>query len=164
MILGSTGAINVLLDITIKDSKGNTIKKIETFSDRFGVFKIDNFRIPNDAIVGTWEVFAKSGGNFNSFEFIVSGEKENVSISTDKSNYNQGEMLNIQGDGARQSATVIIKIYDSDGGLVDQLNITATSKGSFATIWKISELEEGEYDILADDGSTNATTTFSIVP
>ena len=73
-------------------------------------------------------------------------------------------MLNIQGDGARQSATVIIKIYDSDGGLVDQLNITATSKGSFATIWKISELEEGEYEILADDGSTNATTTFSIVP
>ena len=46
LILGNTGAINVLLDITITDSNEKVIKKIETFSDRFGVFKIDNFRIP----------------------------------------------------------------------------------------------------------------------
>ena len=51
LILGSTGAINVLLDVTISDPNGKTIKKIETFSDRFGVFKLYNFRIPLDASI-----------------------------------------------------------------------------------------------------------------
>ena len=45
LILGSTGAINVLLDVTISDPNGKTIKKIETFSDRFGVFKVDNLSL-----------------------------------------------------------------------------------------------------------------------
>ena len=35
LILGNTGAINVLLDITITDSNEKVIKKIETFSDKF---------------------------------------------------------------------------------------------------------------------------------
>ena len=72
LILGSTGAINVLLDITISDPDGKTIK-IETFSDRFGVFKADNFRIPLDATIGTWNINAKSGGNFKilNFQFLV---------------------------------------------------------------------------------------------
>ena len=64
LILGNTGAINVLLDITISDPNGKIIKKIETFSDKFGVFKIDNFRIPLDAVIGEWTINAKSGGNF----------------------------------------------------------------------------------------------------
>ena len=33
LILGNTGSINVLLDITIQDSNGDVVKKIETFSD-----------------------------------------------------------------------------------------------------------------------------------
>ena len=58
LILGNTGSINVLLDVTISDSNGNVIKKIETFSDRFGVFKIDNFRIPSDGQPGMWTINA----------------------------------------------------------------------------------------------------------
>ena len=78
LILGSTGAINVLLDITISDPDGKTIKKIETFSDRFGVFKVDNFRIPLDATIGKWNINAKSGGNFKDMEFSVSGENKEL--------------------------------------------------------------------------------------
>ena len=163
LILGSTGAINVLLDITITDSDGKTIKKIETFSDRFGVFKVDNFRIPIDATLGTWTINAKSGGNFKLTEFQVSGENQELVIFTDKENYNTNELMNISGSGARFSATVTMKIFDSESVKISELNITAKSNGEYVTIWRIpADLEIGEYEITADDGASNTSIKFKI--
>jgi len=163
LILGSTGAINVLLDITISDPDGKTIKKIETFSDRFGVFKVDNFRIPLDAMIGKWNINAKSGGNFKDVEFSVSGENKELEIFTDKSNYNTNELMNLSGSGARLSATVTIKIFDSEGIKIDELNITAKSNGEYLTMWRIpADLESGEYEITIDDGASNTSTRFTI--
>ena len=163
LILGNTGAINVLLDITISDSEGKVIKKIETFSDRFGVFKIDNFRIPADGELGIWKVNAKSGGNFKETEFSVSGENEPLSIMIKKSSYDTNELMDISGSGARMSATVTIKIFDSEGIKVDELNITAKSYGEYLTIWRIpADLESGEYEMTVDDGASNTSLKFSI--
>ena len=163
LILGSTGAINVLLDITITDPNGNVIKKIETFSDRFGVFKIDNFRVPMDSTLGIWKVNAKSGGNFNETEFSVSGDNKELDVFTDKSNYNTNELMNLSGSGARLSATVTIKIFDSEGIKIDELNITAKSNGEYLTMWQIpADLESGEYEITVDDGASNTSTKFTI--
>ena len=163
LILGNTGAINVLLDVTITDSEGKVIKKIETFSDRFGVFKIDNFRIPLDATIGTWNINAKSGGNFKDIGFSVSGENKELVIFTDKSNYNTNELMNLSGSGARLSATVTIKIFDSEGIEIGELNITAKSNGEYLTMWQIpADLESGEYEITADDGASNTSTKFTI--
>ena len=163
LILGNTGAINVLLDITISDPDGKTIKKIETFSDRFGVFKVDNFRIPLDATIGKWNVNAKSGGNFKDVEFSVSGENQELELFTDKSNYNTNELMDISGSGARQSATVTIKIFDSENIKIDELNITAKNNGEYLTIWKIpADMESGEYTLSADDGASNTSIKFII--
>ena len=163
LILGSTGAINVLLDITISDPDGKVIKKIQTFSDRFGVFKVDNFRIPIDAITGQWNVNAKSGGNFKDIEFSVTGENKELEIFTDKENYNTNELMNLSGTGARLSATVTIKIFDSEGVEIDELNITAKSNGEYLTMWQIpADLENGEYEITVDDGASNTSTKFTI--
>ena len=61
------------------------------------------------------------------------------------------------------SATITIKMFDSDGIEVAELNITAKSDGDYATIWQIPiELTAGEYQILADDGATNFSTLFTI--
>ncbi len=163
LILGNTGAINILLDITISDPDGKIIKKIETFSDRFGVFKVDNFRIPVDATIGKWNINAKSGGNFKDIEFSVSGENKELEIFTDKSNYNTNELMNLSGSGARLSATVTIKIFDSEGIEIDELNITAKSNGEYLTMWQIpADLESGEYEITIDDGASNTSTKFTI--
>jgi len=163
LILGNTGSINVLLDITILDSNGTIIKKVETFSDRFGVFKIDNFRIPSDGETGTWTVNAKSGGNFNEYEFVVKGEVEILTVSTSKNSYNINETITFSGSGARSSATVTLKIFDSQGGNVDELNINAKSNGEYITIWQIPvDLEAGEYEVTVDDGASNARTVFTI--
>ena len=153
----------MLLDITISDPDGKTIKKIETFSDRFGVFKVDNFRIPLDATIGTWNINAKSGGNFKDIEFSVSGENKELAIFTDKSNYNTNELMNLSGSGARLSATVTIKIFDSEGIKIDELNITAKNNGEYLTMWQIpADLESGEYEITVDDGASNSSTKFTI--
>ncbi len=163
LILGNTGAINVLLDITIKDSDGKTIKKIETFSDRFGVFKIDNFRIPLDANLGEWTINAKSGGNFKEAQFSVSGEDKELVIITEKSRYDTNELMNISGSGARISATVTIKIFDTEGTTIQELNITAKNNGEYLTMWQIpADLESGEYNMTADDGASNTSTKFTI--
>tara|TARA_B100000029_G_scaffold403663_1_gene403497 strand:- start:179 stop:2299 length:2121 start_codon:yes stop_codon:yes gene_type:complete len=163
LILGSTGATNVLLDITISDPNGTIIKKIETFSDKFGVFKIDNVRVPSDAKAGDWKINAKSGGNFKDAIFTVVGEQEKMSVNLDKEGYQIGEIMNINGSGARMSATITIKIFDSEGGEVSELNITAKSNGEFLTMWKIpEELELGDYEVIVDDGVNNSIIKFTI--
>ncbi len=163
LILGNTGAVNVLLDISIRDSSGSVIKKIDTFSDKFGVFKVDNFRIPVDGEIGEWEVEVKSGGNFNRVEFKVVGEDEGLTVELNKTNYNIGEMVEITGDGARMSSTVTLSIYDSNDERIDRLNITAKSDGGFSTIWLVStELESGEYEIRVDDGAENTSIKFNV--
>ena len=163
LILGNTGAINVLLDVTITDSTGKIIKKYETFSDRFGLFKIDSFRVPLDGKLGEWKINAKSGGNFKESIFNVTGETSILDITTDKSNYEPNEIMTIEGTGARLSATVTIKIFDSEGNELDELNITAKSNGEYLTIWQIpADVTDGEYEITADDGATNTSTKFKI--
>ena len=163
LILGNTGAINVLLDITISDPDGKIIKKIETFSDRFGVFKIDNFRIPIDGELGKWMVTAKSGGNFKETEFSVSGENTELGIFVDKSNYEANELMNISGSGSRSSATITIKIFDSEGIEISKLNITAKSDGEYLTMWQIpANIASGVYEMTADDGASNTSIIFTI--
>jgi len=161
LILGSTDAINVLLDITIMDPNGKTIKRIDTFSDRFGVFKIDNFRIPADGKLGVWTINAKSGGNFDSVEFTVLGDSDELVVKLDKDNYNSSEMMNISGTGA--DATVSLKIFNSDGDRINELNIIPKDNGEFATIWMIpSDIIPGEYEIIADDGIRNVSIKFTV--
>jgi len=163
LILGKTGATNVLLDITISDPNDTIIKKIETFSDKTGVFKIDNIRIPVDGVIGEWTINAKSGGNFKESKFFVIGLENNFIILTDKINYNANDMINISGSGARMSATVILSIFDSDGDKVDKLNIVATKKGDYLTMWKIPrDIEFGEYEIKASDGIEEISTRIII--
>ena len=163
LILGNTGANNVLLDVTITDPDGKIIKRIETFSDKFSVFKVDNFRIPSDAVDGIWNINVKSGGNFSNTSFVVTTENQGLTVSLNKKEYNIGEMVNILGTGARMSATVTIGIYDSENILIDELNITAKSNGEFSTIWLVPvDLEEGEYELRFDDGAGNTNFTFTV--
>ena len=149
--------------MTISDSNGNVIKKIDTFSDRFGVFKIDNFRIPSDGQPGIWTINAKSGGNFKETQLKVIGQDLGLVISLDKTNYDTSEIVNISGSGARISATVTMKIFDMNGDKVDELNITAKSNGEYLTMWKIPPtFESGEYEITVDDGASNTSIKFNI--
>ena len=84
-------------------------------------------------------------------------------IFTDKTNYDTNELMNISGSGARSSATVTIKIFDSDEIKISELNITAKKNGDYSTIWQIpANLENDEYKMTVDDGASNASVKFII--
>ena len=70
LILGDTSS-NVLLTVTMIDPNGDEIKIKETFSDKNGKISESSFRIPSDAIPGTWKINAKSGSNFVNTEIQV---------------------------------------------------------------------------------------------
>ena len=163
LIIGNTEKVGVLLDVTINDPNGKTIRTFETFSDKFGVFKIDNFKIPMDGKQGVWKINAKSGGNFSTTEFLVLGDSSDMIINLNKNNYNIGELVNISGSGVVNSATVTIRIFDFTDEEIDKLNITAKGNGEYLTIWKISkDLIAGEYEMVAADGKNTASIKFII--
>ena len=84
-------------------------------------------------------------------------------IFTDKTNYDTNELMNISGSGARSSATVTIKIFDSNEIKIGELNITAKNNGEYSTIWQIpADLEDDEYRMTVDDGASNASVKFII--
>ena len=96
-------------------------------------------------------------------EFTVSGENKELELLLDKSDYNTNELMNISGSGARFSATVTLKIFDSEGIEISELNITAKSNGEYLTMWQIpADLESGEYEITVDDGASNTSIKFTI--
>ncbi|MBC8251360.1 MAG: hypothetical protein H8E89_07225 [Candidatus Nitrosopelagicus sp.] len=161
LILGNTATSNVLLDITIIDPTGKTIKKYETYSDQNG-FKIDNFRIPIDGETGVWKIGTKSGSNFSQIEFSVLGNSDILILILDKDIYKTNDVVAIEGSGAR-SASISLKIINSLGEKVVELNITGTNEGKFTTFWQIPiESPVGEYEMIADDGIRNTTTNFTI--
>ena len=163
LILGNTGSVNVLLDVTITDSNGTVIKRIETFSDKEGIFKIDNFRIPVEAEPGEWTINVKSGGNFKETSFTVKTTEMEFQVKLDKTNYRVNEFMNISGSGARLSATVTVSIIDSEGSMIEELNISAKNDGEYITVWKIpTYLIPGEYGITVDDGASNTSVKFNI--
>ena len=162
LILGKTSVKNVLLTITISNSSEEIIKKVETFSDKTGVFKIDNFRIPADGEIGVWTVDVKSGANFNEMKFEVTSNMNIMTISLNKDTYTNSETISIIGSGATGS-TLSIKIFDLDGEKIDELNVIAKNSGEFQTYWIIpSDMIAGEYEIRADDGERNISTKFNL--
>ena len=90
-------------------------------------------------------------------------EDKELVIFADRTIYNTNELMDISGSGARQSATVTIKIFDSENVKISELNITAKNNGEYLTIWKIpADMESGEYTLTADDGASNTSTKFTI--
>ena len=56
-----------------------------------------------------------------------------------------------------------MKIFDSEGIEITELNITAKSDGEYVTMWQIpADIETGEYEITVDDGASNTSTKFTI--
>ena len=163
LILGKTDTENVLLDLTIYDSEGITIKKITTFSNQNGVFKMDNFRIPVDGKQGEWSVVAKSGSNFNEASFSVIEQERRLQVFLDKTSYNVNEYVVISGLGGNAGSTITIKIFNSEQVEIIELNVTATGSGEFSTLWLIpADLLTSEYELTVDDGKSNDTIKFTI--
>jgi len=88
--------------------------------------------------------------------------QEPMSVSTDKSSYNYGDMVTIRGQGA-QSYSISIQITSPAGEEITEISTFKTSAGEFSTIWIIPNgLEHGTYTITASDSSQTTQTTITI--
>lgn len=164
LILGRTGN-SAILNVEIVDSSGTIIRTFETFSDKIGTFKIDDFRIPSNADAGKWSVYITSDANTANYDFSVVGIAEGITVSLDKSNrmYNTGEIIKINGKDALLGSSVDISITNSNEIEIEKLNIFPKSDGSFYTIWIIpSSLEAGNYKITVTNNDESDSVTFNV--
>ena len=164
LVIGRTGT-NALLNVEIFDSSGQIVRVLETFSDKTGMFKVDNFRIPNNAEDGEWKVKVSSGENTHESTFFVISETSGISVFTQEptKSHKTGGVLTIFGKDARVGASVFLTISDSSGIIVDNLILQATNNGEFYSIWIIpGDLGPGTYTITADHEVATNTTSFII--
>jgi len=85
-----------------------------------------------------------------------------MSVSTDKSSYNFGDILTINGQGA-ESYSISIQIISPSGKEITEISTFKTGAGEFSTIWIIPNgLEHGTYTIKVSDASQTAQTTITI--
>ena len=85
-----------------------------------------------------------------------------MSVSTDKSSYNFGDILTINGQGAK-SYSISIQIISPSGKEITEISTFKTAAGEFSTIWIIPNgLEHGTYTVKASDASQTAQTTITI--
>jgi len=90
--------------------------------------------------------------------------QEPMSVSTNKSSYNYGDMVTIRGQGA-QSYSISIQIISPAGDEITKVSTFKTGAGDFSTIWIIPDgLEHGTYTITASDASQTAQTTITVNP
>ena len=164
LILGRTGN-SAILNVEIVDSSGTIIRTFETFSDKIGTFKIDDFRIPSNADSGKWSVSITSDANTANYEFSVVGIAEGIKVSLAEPNrmYNTGEIIKINGKDALLGSSVDISITNSNEVEIEKLNIFPKSDGSFYTIWIIpSSLEAGNYKITVTNSDESDSVTFNV--
>jgi len=167
LIMGNTGP-NSLLSISLVDTAGITVKKVDAFSDKNGLFVSDKLRIPANAVTGNWNIIIKSGGNYAEQEITIGQEIEGmvVYIDSKQTEFRLNEILQIKGTGAAVSHSIKIDIIKPNGeSLTDEpFYMVATSDGSFSLTWQVpTDIESGDYTINATDGVNQATTIMRIV-
>ena len=138
LILGDTAASNVLLTLTMINPNGDEIKIKETFSDKNRKISESSFRIPSDAIPGTWKINAKSGANFANLEIEVLAIVEEgmvIQVGEGQDIPGFGKTINIHVFGAKQ--IVIIEIIAEDGEIIEELAFPASDDGEINQPWII---------------------------
>jgi hypothetical protein len=163
VIIGNTGNSS-LLNVEIIDPSGNIFRAFETFSDSVGTFKVDEFRVPDEASFGEWIVKISSDENITKHKFNVAEEADGILLINPNSTltYNTGDILQINGKHARIGATIYISITNSSEAIFADLMIVSKSNGEFYTIWQIpNDLESGTYEIIATD--TDSTSSSSLI-
>jgi len=167
LIMGNTGP-NSLLTISLVDSDGKTVKRVDAFSDKNGQFVSDKLRIPSNAGIGTWGLVIKSGGNYAEQEITVAPEIEGmvVYIDSTKDEFRLGEIIQIKGTGAAASHSIKIDIVKPNGESLtnEPFYMVATNDGTFSLTWQVpTDVESGDYTIFASDGIAEANTTMRII-
>jgi len=165
LIIGKTGN-SVILTVSIIDPTGSVIREFDTFTDRIGTFKVDNFKIPSNGRTGDWII--KIGNNANivekSFSVVELTDMIQVNLDKDDRIYRNGDMMAISGKNAIVGSSITVTITDLNGiKVTPDLFISVTSTGEFYTIWQVPKnIEPGIYDVYVNDDTNDASISFTV--
>jgi hypothetical protein len=163
LVLGETNS-NVLLTLTLIDPNENEVKTKQTYSDKNGKITEDSFRIPSEAIPGTWKINASSGSNFDLIEIDVTAitvEGLVVSVVDSEQIPGVGKIVTIRVLGAEQ--LVSIEIISDKGEIIEELSFPASDEGKIIQPWIIPPgTEPGIYTFKAKDAYNTAETTYDV--
>ena len=154
LLIGSTNP-NVLLTGALIDPNGVEIKSLEIPSNIDGTFKVEEFKIPSNAISGTWKINISSGSNIDKSEFeVISTEDEGIIIEI-------GEILEIPGFGTSvqielttsQKTSVTMQVLDQNSNLIgESISCLPTADFKCEIIWTIpKDTPPGTYLISVND-------------
>jgi len=165
LLIGSTNP-NVLLTASLVDPNGVEVKNLDVPSNSDGTFKVEEFKIPKNAISGTWKINVSSGSNIDRSEFeVISTEEEGIIIEI-------GDTIEIPGFGesikigitTSQKTSVTMEVFDQKSNLVsDQLSCTPTADFKCEILWTMpKDIIPGTYTISVNDSKMTVTKSFEI--
>jgi len=160
LLIGSTNP-NVLLTVLLIDPNGIEIKNVEIPSKSDGTFTVDQFKIPTNAISGTWKMHVSSGANIDKTEFdVISTEKEGIIIEI-------GEIIQIPGFGDSikigittvQKTSVTLQMLDKNANFVgESISCSPTADFKCEILWTFpKDIIPGTYTISVNDSKTTTT-------
>lgn len=163
LVLGKADS-NILIKLELTDPQGNVVDQKQTFTNKDKNIEDGSFRIPSDAQIGTWQVKATSGSNFETIDFeVVEAHQEGtvVKINSIKPHPGGGLIVDFQVIGAQN--TVELVVTNESGQIVAELSTRSSSEGLANQFWIVPKDQPlGLYTVTASDDSNTATAQFTL--
>ena len=154
LLIGSSSP-NILLNVDLINPNGITIKSIDVPSNIDGTFKVDEFKIPSNAISGKWKINVSSGSTLDSAVFEVIGINEDKIIIT------KSEGIEIPGFGeslkfsitTTQKTSVTLSVVDLNNNQIGEtLSCVPTANFKCEILWTIPKNTiPGTYRVIVTD-------------
>jgi hypothetical protein len=165
LLLGTTNS-NILLNIELVNPNNVKIKSLQIPSKTDGTFSSDNFKIPSNAMIGSWKMNVISGSNLSTVEFeVISSDLGTIII-------NIGDIIEIPGFGesikfgitTNQKTSVSFKILNIDSRQIGEtLSCTPTTEFKCEILWTIpKDITAGTYIVRVSDSISIADKSFEI--
>jgi hypothetical protein len=165
LLIGSTNP-NVLLKVNLVDPNGVNIKSVETPSKSDGTFKVDELKIPTNAISGTWKINVISGSNSDKSEFeVISTNKEGIIIEIREEVKYPGFGISIPiGITTNQQTSVTVQVLDQNFNPIgESISCLPTSEFKCEIIWTYpEEIVPGTYIISVNDSKITVQKEFNV--
>ena len=129
--------------------------RIDIPSKSDGSFKVDQFKIPSNAISGTWKINVISGSNGASSEFeVVSFDEEKIIINIGQTIVNPGfgDIMSIGITVSQKSSVNLVIVDSNDQQIGETLSCVPTADFKCEILWIIPEdIMAGTYTIRVSD-------------
>lgn len=168
LISGKTDP-NVFIDLDVFDNNNIQLIRTATKSDASGNYRLQ-YTVPSNAAIGNYEVKVTMGSKQASVKFSVVSSTSTISsssstgsltITTDKTSYQKGDLVRITGKAPPNSKITITAEPPSGDKLV--MTPTATDIGNYVTILSIdNSASTGTWKLTVKQNENTATTQITV--